>query len=266
MRAVLRGVALSVALALPPTGPSAGAQTTLADCYLADDQAAYVCRNGLIIYLDGVPGGVEDSGGPEWKPPEGWVRAGILRADPNPFGVCYTYQWVPPGSEPQYPSGTFDPLNNYPACTPAAGAAARSPAQVAALAWQRAPLPKPDPRIAPGRAIVGKYAFLETRGQLRFSHTEPTPLGELRIDATGQYHVDWGDGHKTGPHSTEGKPWPDGTIKYDYQDAGTYDVVVTVRWTATWQLGSDGGSLLGAGTLGQIEDFPVQEIQAVVIR
>jgi hypothetical protein len=242
---------------------AAKAQTTFADCERTRDEAAYVCRNGLIVYIAGVPGGVED-GGPAWQPPKDWVRVGILKADPNPWGVCLTYQWVAPGNEPQYPAGTFDPLKNYPACTPAAGAEARGPAQFAALAWQQASLPKPDPKIAPGRAIVGKWAYLETQGQLRFTHRESTPLGELHIEATGRYHVDWGDGEKTGPHSMEGGKWPDGQIRHQYQDAGTYDVVVTEHWTATWRLGSDGGDLLGAQTTGRIDDFPAQQIQAVI--
>lgn len=256
---------MSAVLAVAPA-TVAEAQTSFADCVRTTDNAAYLCRNGLIIYVAGVPGGVEDGGGPSWQPPKDWVRVGILRADPNPYGVCYTYQWVPPGSEPQYPSGTFDALNNYPACTPAAGATSQSPAQIAALAWQRAPLPTPSPTIAPGRAIVGKQAFLETGGQLHFSHRESTPIGELRIEATGRYYVDWGDGERTGPHSVEGKPWPDGEIKHDYQRAGRYDVVVTEQWTATWQLGSDGGNLPNGQTGGRIHNFPAQEIQAVILR
>lgn len=240
-------------------------QVSFADCVRTPDKAGYICRNGLIVYIDGVPGGVEE-GGPAWKPPEGWVRVGILRADPNPWGVCLTSQWVAPGNEPQYPAGTFDPLKNYPACTPATGAATRSPAQIAAVAWQQVPLPTPNPRIAPGRAIVGKDAFLETGGHLHLTHTEQTPIGELRIDAIGRYDVDWGDGEKTGPYSVEGKPWPDGEIKHDYQWAGTYDVIITERWTATWTLGGDGGSLLGGQTTGRIDDFPVQQIQAVILR
>lgn len=269
MRAFLRRAVLASLLVLPGMaggsyiGAPALAQVTSADCTLSRYANAYNCRNGLIVYIDGVPGGVED-GGPAWRPPKDWVRVGILRSDPNPYGVCYTYQWVPPGSEPLYPAGTFDALNNYPACTPVAGGVARGPAQFAALAWQRAPLPNPNPKIAPGRAIVGKWAYLETRGQLRFSHREATPLGELRIEATGRYHVDWGNGDETGPHSIEGDAWPDGQIKHGYQDVGTYDVVVTVRWTATWQLGTEGGNLPGGQTSGRIDDFPVQQIQAVV--
>jgi hypothetical protein len=265
MRAVLRAAVISAVLALSLAGVAEG-QTSFADCWRTPDGAAYVCRNGLIVYIDGVPGGVEDGGGPAWQPPKDWVRVGILRADPNPWGVCLAYQWVAPGTEPQYPAGTFDPLKNYPECTPAAGSAARSPAQVAALAWQQVSLPTPDPWIAPGRAIVGKAAFLETKGQLAFTYREPTPLGELRIDAVGRYEVDWGDGNTTGPFSVEGKAWPEGAIKHDYQWAGAYDVVITERWTATWRLGGDSGNLLGAQTSGRIDDFPVQEIQAVIVR
>jgi len=132
------------------------------------------------------------------------------------------------------------------------------------VAWQQASLPTPNPKIAPGRAIVGKDAFLETRGQLHFAHRESTPLGELRIDAVGRYDVDWGDGERSGPFSIEGRPWPDGEIKHAYQRAGTYDVIITERWTATWRLGGESGTLLGAQTSGRIDDFPAQEIQAVI--
>ena len=258
---MLAGVSDRAGIGLP-----ARAQVTLAECRLDELRTAYICKNGLIVYVDGVPGAVENDGKPAWKAPEGWVRVGVLRADPNPYGVCATSQWVAPGREPQYPAGTFDPLNNYPACTPAAGSVAQSPVEVAALAWQRVELPTPAPRIAPGRAIVGKDAFLETNGRVRLSHREATPLGELRIEAVGTYHVDWGDGEKTGPHSAESRPWPDGEIKHDYQTHGAYRVVVTQRWAATWQLGSDGGRLPDGETVGRIDDFPVQEIQAVILR
>src|SRR5205085_452105 len=39
--------------------------------------------------------------------------------------------------------------------------------------WTRTPLPKPDPYIAPGRAITGMYAYLETRGTTTHTYTEP---------------------------------------------------------------------------------------------
>ena len=82
--------------------------------------------------------------------------------------------------------------------------------------------------------------------------------------ATGKYYVDWGDGTTTGPHSVEGGPWPDGQITHEYIHIGAYDVVVTERWTATWSFGSESGTLDELRTVGRIDDFPVQQIQAVV--
>ena len=129
------------------------------------------------------------------------------------------------------------------------------------------PLPKPEPHIAPGRAITGKYADLETRATTSHMFTQDdTPFGPLRIAATGRYYVDWGDGTTTGPHPTEGLPWPDGAIKHEYLQVGTYDVVVTERWTATWHFGTESGSLSELRTTGRIDDFPVQQIQAVIYR
>lgn len=125
-------------------------------------------------------------------------------------------------------------------------------------------MPKPVPRIAPGWAIVGKMAFLETNGVTTMTHNNDSPFGPLVIVATGRYYVEWGDGDSSGPHSGEGRPWPDGQIKHDYQWAGTYDVVVTQRWTATWSLGGQSGILRELRTAGRIEDFPARELQAVV--
>ena len=132
--------------------------------------------------------------------------------------------------------------------------------------WEEVPLPHPRPQIAPGRAITGKLAYLETNGQTRHVYTNSTVFGPLEIVATGSYMVDWGDGEKSGPHAFEGKPWPDGRITHEYQKVGAYDIVVTERWTATWRLGGNGGVLRELRTTGRIDDFPVQQIQAVIGR
>ena len=111
------------------------------------------------------------------------------------------------------------------------------------------------------------YGYLETRGTTTHTFTESdTPFGPLEIVARGKYYVDWGDGTHTGPHSAEGGPWPDGQITHEYIHIGAYDVVVTERWTATWSFGSESGTLSELRTVGRIEDFPVQQIQAVVFR
>ncbi len=158
-------------------------------------------------------------------------------------------------------------FQSYPPCPGQPRAAEQiSPAEYASRFWRDVPLPKPGPYIAPGRAITGKLAYLETRGQLSHTFTGDTPIGPMSITATGRYYVDWGDGTTTGPHDGEGGPWPDGRITHQYTDVGVYDVVVTERWTATWRLGPASGSLNELRTTGRIDDFPVEQIQAVRYR
>jgi hypothetical protein len=157
----------------------------------------------------------------------------------------------------------------YPRCpdTPIDGAAPAltdSPAAIAARYWERIPLPIPAPHIAPGWAITGKLAYLETNGELRQVYTNSTIFGPLEIVATGGYYVDWGDGETTGPYRVEGKPWPDGQITHEYIWTGHYDIVVTERWTATWSLGGQSGTLRELRTTGRIDDFEVRQVQAVI--
>jgi hypothetical protein len=89
----------------------------------------------------------------------------------------------------------------------------------------------------------------------------PTPLGDIRLDATGVYYVNWGD-TKTGPHPGPGGPWPTGNISHVYTDRGVYDVQVTVAWSVRWQLGGDTG-ILNVATEGALRGFPVEQLQAV---
>jgi hypothetical protein len=103
-------------------------------------------------------------------------------------------------------------------------------------------------------------------GDVRHVYTNSTIFGPLEIVATGVYSIDWGDGDSTGPHAFEGKPWPDGRITHEYQEVGTYDIVVTERWTATWRLGGQSGVLRELRTTGRIDNFPVEQIQAVIGR
>lgn len=137
---------------------------------------------------------------------------------------------------------------------------------IVARYWERIPMPKPQPSIAPGRAITGKLAYLETNGAVTHRFETDTVFGRLEIRAQGSYTVDWGDGERTGPHSFEGSPWPDGRITHEYRDIGLYDIVVTERWTASWTFAGESGVLRALQTTGRINDFPVQQIQAVIGR
>ena len=147
---------------------------------------------------------------------------------------------------------------------PGANEAALDPVVIAIQAWQHIPLPKPNPHIAPGWMITGKYAYLETQGELRHTYTTDTPLGPITLEASGRYYVDWGDGTRDGPYTVEGRPWPDGEITHTYIDVGLYDVVVTEEWTADWRVAGFGGTLGGMRTEGRIPAFRVEQIQVVV--
>jgi hypothetical protein len=157
---------------------------------------------------------------------------------------------------------------SYPPCPeqPGQPPALETASMVAARYWERIPLPKPRPTIAPGRAITGKIAYLETGGRVTDTYYNDTVLGRLSIIATGYYTVDWGDGTVTGPYRHEGMPWPHGQITHTYQNVGSYNIVVTERWTSTWQLDGESGVLRELRTTGRIDNFPVEQIQAVIGR
>ena len=153
----------------------------------------------------------------------------------------------------------------YPPCPAREGEQqVGTPAEWAARFWEQVPLPRPQPYIAPGWAIVGKPGYLETNGEVRHTYETTSPFGPLQIHATGRYYVDWGDGETTGPYSFEGKPWPDGEITHDWIWSGTYDILVTQKWTATWSFGPNSGVLRQLQTSGTIDDFRARQIQAVI--
>lgn len=142
------------------------------------------------------------------------------------------------------------------------------PAALALQFWKTIPLPVPQPSIPPGYAITGKPAYLVTHGQTSpATYVFTTPIGLLKITAHGRYSVDWGDGSSptwTGPYSTEGQPWPQGDITHTYEFVGSYNVLVTEGWSATWALAGASGTLGGLRTTAEVAGFPVQQVQAVI--
>jgi len=151
---------------------------------------------------------------------------------------------------------------DFPMC-PSSPAPAGSAAAEAQSFWGTVPLPKPAPRIAPGWAVTGRKSYLETGDLPTAQFTRDTPRGELVIDATGPYYVDWGDGTSGGPYDEAGGPWPNGTVTHVYERVGACDVVVTQRWSAVWHLNGESGRLGGLRTEGRIDDFRAEELQAV---
>lgn len=224
----------------------------------------------------GQPSGASASGagGPIKK----WLPYDKLTTGPD-GQPCMTTGYYEEGTSPTdgVPANPANPqpfiyanlAESYPPCpeTPrAAGQAApvETPRMIAARYWQQVPLPKPDPSIAPGRAITGKAAYLVTGGQITDTFRENTVYGILELTAVGRYFVDWGDGTKSGPFPFKGEPWPHGQITHEYQKVGIYDVVVTEHWSGIWRLSGQSGVLAEVQTAARINDFPVQEIQAVI--
>jgi hypothetical protein len=158
---------------------------------------------------------------------------------------------------------------SFPLC-PGSVRPPTTPAEEAAEYWRVVGedlLPRPAPRIAPGYMLAGKLAYLEagTVSMARFEH--PTPAGLLTIEAHAEHWVDWGDGSALdGPFDHPGGPWPHGTITHYWTDVGHYDVRVVQRWTGRWSLNGVGGDLAGLVTEGVVDDFPVEELQAVINR
>ena len=152
---------------------------------------------------------------------------------------------------------------HYPLCE-RTSVPAISPAFVARRFVEELDLPRPQPHIAPGYAVTGMLAFLETRGNLRPApFTATTPLGSIEVTAVAHYLVDWGDGTPKQRFGFEGAPWPGGRVTHTYTHAGAYDVVVAKTWTAAWRVGSTEGSFTDLATEGRIDDFEVRQIQAV---
>ena len=159
-------------------------------------------------------------------------------------------------------------MGSYGLCPASPPAPARpSPATVAYQLWQdQMRLPRPEPYIAPGKAITGLEAFLEIRGSRAASQSFSVFGYNLTITATASsYDVDWGDGRWSRGVRSAGGPWPHGDVRHTYTVAGTYTVRVFENWAGTWSLaGGGGGAIEGElQTEGRIEAFPVVQVQAV---
>lgn len=275
------------------TVPTARSTTTLPKaqpryCVAGPVLDASDCDKSSVSIIQTISQGSTGSSGPSvrYTSSDGKTYVPYNRLSTGPDGQpCATIGYVEAGKTPPDERLLVDPnpretnipiygsdlriLETYPPC-PEQPAAPGDPtpietrAMVAARVWQHIPLPKPGPTIAPGRAITGKLAYLETKGEVSHTFRTETVFGTLELVAHGSYSVDWGDGEKSGPFLVEGLPWPDGTITHIYQRVGKYDVIVTENWTADWSLGDENGILPTLRTTGAIPQFPVEQIQAVI--
>jgi hypothetical protein len=200
-------------------------------------------------------------------------------ATPAPQSYIRLYQYLANGPNglclevgPEIPTGQ-SPANDYaplaaPACpTAAAPLPPIDPAALAVQFWRTIPLPVPHPTIPPGYAICGKPAYLVTNGSTQPTpYTEPTPIGTLTIVATGAYTIDWGDPSQpgsSGPYPFEGQAYPNGRIQHTYDNSGSYNVVVTENWTATWHLAGATGTLGNLHTAATVAGFVARQLEAI---
>jgi len=143
-----------------------------------------------------------------------------------------------------------------------------TPLEIAEEYWQTVDLPRPVAAIPPGYGLCGLPAYLVTyTPQSPPLYSFATPLGRLSIKVHGVYEINWGD--RTGSADQEifthgGQPWPVGGISHTYDLAGTYDISVTMLWSASWELAGQGGQLGGLETSSVIEGFAVRQLQSVI--
>jgi hypothetical protein len=186
------------------------AQASGGECKGTRSGSGYLCPWGFVERVEGETPRSGPSGTPAASRPR------VVYADTRSVGPdgepCLRRTAIPlpegtslgPGTDFGDIGGSL--LNPLSACPPEPGEeAVIDPRVLAQQGWEEVLLPKPQPYIAPGWAITGKYAYLETRGELRDVFRKATPIGPLEITSTGRYYVDWGDGERTGPHSVEGR-------------------------------------------------------------
>lgn len=244
---------------------------------------------------------------PDWEPPADsewavWIAWGT-RGDGS---ACYYTEgmWVPEGDGAAVSAANTienelmkqwqrNGIGDPPACVSIseilAGGPPAMPSQ--AVLWDEilAHLPRPNPLwIAPGEAITGLPAWLETNRDLTFelppSGLAAMPGGMVSVTAEADFTVDWGD---PSPHdesdpdhvyTSEGIPPPDDisldhmyldhpdSIQHTYTvvpESGEASITVTDHWTVTFE-DQWGRTATADGDLTTSETFPIIELQAVV--
>ena len=61
-------------------------------------------------------------------------------------------------------------------------------------------------------------------------------------------------------------PRRDGSIEHTYEAARTYDLRVTIEWSASWSLNGGPAQPLGSFTTSDSVEYPVREVIAFLTR
>jgi hypothetical protein len=263
-----------LACAIVAVHPTSALTSTHVSCTLVvvDGQLVEVCAgesNEILPTARNTAGG--GSGGRSASPPPAFLVPSPSLGEDAEGNACIRMTYV--GSDTpstataaQLEQIFIDQMGYYPACPdqePLPDAAQVTPAIAAISFWLAQPLPAATPEIPPGSMLVGLPAYLVTNAELIDTLTGTSPFGDVQVNATSHLTVDWGDGTTTGPHHTSGSPYPNGDIAHVYDRHGTYDVVVTQHWSASWRIGDTTGTLPTRTATTRIDDFPVSQLQAV---
>lgn len=262
-RRLTLGLLMGLVILLTPSLAFADSSGT-GSCFNGRLDESITCGGGFVV---GQPG-FADSKPPPAAAPSNAPRPILVQFVANgPAGPCIALG--PPSPNANATVTTWFATLNLPPCpaTPVAPAPI-DPQLLAQNFWKTIPLPVPRPAIPPGYAITGMPAYLVTNSTTAPApYVFPTPLGQLRIIASGEYFVDWGDPRGpgwTGPFPFEGQPWPNGRISHVYDDVGSVTVVVREVWSARWVLGGAAGTLGGLATTATITNYPIHQEQAVI--
>lgn len=158
--------------------------------------------------------------------------------------------------------------NPPPGACPATGAPDPEELRTAVAAVVTHQLPRPVPTIAPGTAITGLPAYLETGRALRFT-TAPVTLAlstgpvTVALEGVATSTVDWGDGHVDQGLTDPGGPWPDGTVTHTYLERERVEVQVTDRWEISFQAAGLAAQQLTVEVTGQPLELEVIEVRAL---
>lgn len=123
-------------------------------------------------------------------------------------------------------------------------------------------VPKPLLHVAPGWALVGKYAYLEAVAPLQYANTNGVITWNC---AVGSSSVDWGDGTVEKMTRSTAGPWPDGSVRHVFINKGFYDVVVAETWNCAIDTPTGPTTLLLDGVTPPL-NVRADEIQAVGVQ
>ena len=181
------------------------------------------------------------------------VPNAVIRGFPVALGPC----------EQATALGTIEPIPNCDPTTPNPAPPPPTPDQYAQA--MRAELetlaPKPILTIAPGWALVGRYAYLETNGNLTFTNNNQVIAWTCAV-ATST--ANWGDGTTQTINRTTTGPWPNGSARHAYINARNYQVTVRETWSCAIDTPT-GATTLALNTLTPPLDLRADEIQAIGI-